>query len=250
MIACWELQRAGHLEEFASRLLEIGRSLQGQGLHQALAGLFLSSAHELEDSEAKIEIMLQAAQSQLTAGDLSSALNTFQATLQIAVDTGNRMLEGTTLNNLSQIYDSRGDYDRALEYLEQALAICREVGNRSGEGTTLNNLSQIHRARGDYDRALEYMGQSLAICREIGDRPGMCLRLFNLGHIQLTKQDTEAAMSSWLTAFQIAKETGLAQALNALEALAKQMGHEDGLGFWESLSAKATAPGKGTTLDP
>ena len=78
----------------------------------------------------------------------------------------------------------------------------------------------------------------------------MCVTLFNIGHIQRTKQDTEAAMSSWLTAFQIAKETWFAQTLDALEALAKEMGHEDGLGFWESLSAKATAPGKGTTLDP
>ena len=78
----------------------------------------------------------------------------------------------------------------------------------------------------------------------------MCATLFNLGHIQRTKQDTEAAMSSWLTAFQIAKETGLAQSLNALESLARKMGHEDGLGFWESLSAKAIASGKGTTLDP
>ncbi len=370
MIACWELQRAGHLEEFTSQLLKIGRSLQGRGLHQALADLFLSSAQELEDSEAKIEIMLQAARSQLTAGDLSSALNTFQAALQIAVDTGNHRLDGTTLNNLaaihhrrgeydnaleyleqaleicreignrsgegatlnnlSQIYDSRRDYDRALEYLEQALAIGREIGDRSGEGTTLNNLSQIYGARGDYDRALEYLeqalaisreigdrsvegttrnnlsqiydarrdydralayleqalaisreigdrsvegttlnnlsqiydargdydraleylGQALAIHREIGNRSGMCVTLFNLGHIQRTKQDTEAAMSSWITAFQIAKETGLAKALDALEALAKQMGQEDGLGFWDSLSAKATVPGKGATLDP
>ena len=100
-------------------------------------------------------------------------------------------------------------------------------------------------ARGDYDRALEYLEQAVAISREIGDRPGMCNTLFNIGHIQRTKQDTEAAMSSWLTAFQIAKEIGLAQGLEALEALAKEMGHEDGLGFWESLSAKAGEPASG-----
>ncbi|RMH75366.1 MAG: CHAT domain-containing protein, partial [Calditrichaeota bacterium] len=35
---------------------------------------------------------------------------------------------GTTLNNISQIYDARGDYEQALNYLRQSLTIQREIG--------------------------------------------------------------------------------------------------------------------------
>ena len=57
----------------------------------------------------------------------------------------------------------RGDYDKALAYLEQSLKIRQQIGDRSGEGTTLNNISQIYDARGDYDKALAYLEQSLKI---------------------------------------------------------------------------------------
>jgi hypothetical protein len=33
----------------------------------------------------------------------------------------------------------------------------QEIGDKSGEGTTLNNISQIYDARGDYDTALSYL---------------------------------------------------------------------------------------------
>ncbi|MCW5206096.1 tetratricopeptide repeat protein, partial [Desulfobulbus sp. F5] len=40
-------------------------------------------------------------------------------------------------------------YKEALPLYEQSLAINREIGDRAGEGTTLNNISQIYDARGD-----------------------------------------------------------------------------------------------------
>ncbi|MEW6668705.1 MAG: tetratricopeptide repeat protein, partial [Thermodesulfobacteriota bacterium] len=92
---------------------------------------------------------------------------------------------GTTLNNISQIYDARGDYDTALKYLEQSLKIRREIGDKAGEGATLNNISQIYKARGDYDTALKYLEQSLKIRREIGDKAGTIPTLHNMAHIAL-----------------------------------------------------------------
>ena len=319
MIACWELQRTGHLEEFASRLMKVGRSLSDHGLHAALADLFLSCAGELADPEAKIRLFLQAAKSQQMMGDLPNALVTLEKALQQAIDAGHRKFEGTTLNNISQVYDARGDYDQALKYLEQSLAICREIGDRAVEGATLNNISQVYHARGDYDQALKYLEQSLAIQRDIGDRygegatlsnisqvykaredydqalkyleqalaiqreigdrdgegatlnnistvrytwgdydqalkylepslalqreignrAGLCASLFNLGAIQWDQQDTEAAMATWLTVYQTAKEIQLADALHSLENRAREMGHENGLAFWESLLEEA-----------
>jgi uncharacterized protein YozE (UPF0346 family) len=49
--------------------------------------------------------------------------------------------EGTTLNNISQIYKVQGDYTTALTHLTNSLAIYQEIGDKAGEGTTLNNIA-------------------------------------------------------------------------------------------------------------
>jgi tetratricopeptide (TPR) repeat protein len=173
-------------------------------------------------------------------GDYDRALDHLQQSLAIRREIGDKQGEGTTLNNLSQIYDARGDYDRALDYLQQSLAITREIGDKQGEGTTLNNLSAIAHARGDYDRALDYLQQSLAIRREIGDLGGLCATLFNIGHIHLQKQERQEALAAWIQVYRLARQLGEAQALAALDQLARSFG-QDGLEFWESLSARMPA---------
>jgi tetratricopeptide (TPR) repeat protein len=156
-------------------------------------------------------------------GDYDTALSYLQQSLVIYREIGHRAGEGATLNNLSQIYDARGDYDTALSYLQQSLVIYREIGDRQGEGATLNNLSQIYHARGDYDTALSYLQQSLVILQEIGDLAGLCATLINMGHISWQKEDKQQAVAYWVNAYQIAKQIGHAQAISALDKLAKQL---------------------------
>lgn len=57
-------------------------------------------------------------------------------------------------NELGLIYMFFGDYEKAFQYLEQSLKLAQDIGDRKGEGTTLNNISQIYDAKGDYDSAL------------------------------------------------------------------------------------------------
>ncbi len=127
-------------------------------------------------------------------------------------------------------------YDTALDYLKRSLAIRQEIGDKSGEGTTLNNISQIYDARGDYDTALDYLKRSLAIQQEIGDSAGLCATLFNMGHIYLQNEEVPNAITSWVTVYQMAKPMNLAQVLQALENLAPQIGLPGGLNGWEQLS--------------
>jgi tetratricopeptide (TPR) repeat protein len=114
------------------------------------------------------------------------------------------------------------------------MTIRREIGDRAGEGVTLNNISQIYDARGEYDTALDYLKLSLTIRREIGDRAGMCATTINIGHIYWNKNDQKKAMSTWAEAYQLSKSIGYAQALAALDGLAKQLGG-NGLEFWERM---------------
>lgn len=89
----------------------------------------------------------------------------------------------------------------------------RLAPTRRDEGTTLNNLSGIYDARGDYDTALRYLEQSLAIQREIGDKAGLVATLHNMGHIAWQADNAEHAMTLWSEALTIAMETRDAQGL-------------------------------------
>lgn len=129
-----------------------------------------------------------------------------------------------------------GQLNEAFETLNRVLDISIENKNRKLQGTTLNNISQIYSARGDYETALEYLNKSLGITQEIGDVAGLCATLFNIGHIHLQNDENKKAIQSWLTVYNIAKKIKLAQALEALENLAEQLGMSGGLKGWEKLA--------------
>ncbi|MEM7132646.1 MAG: tetratricopeptide repeat protein [Chloroflexota bacterium] len=132
-----------------------------------------------------------------------------------------------------------GGYDIALKYLEQSLKISQDIGDKSGEGTTLNNISQIYDARGDYETALKYLEQSLKIRQDIGDVAGLCATLFNMGHIHWQNEEPQQALSAWITVYRLASQINLAQALKALAGLADSLGLEGGLAGWARLAEQA-----------
>ncbi|MCB9503717.1 MAG: CHAT domain-containing protein [Deferribacteres bacterium] len=55
------------------------------------------------------------------------------------------------LNELGRSLHLLGNLDSALEIYQKNLITLQQIGDKSGEGTTLNNISQIFKARGDYD---------------------------------------------------------------------------------------------------
>ena len=205
------------------------------GLYHTLLKEWLPALRESQNQELRAVALNQSGKTCLHVGQYAEAKPFLEESLAIQRAIGDRAGEGTTLNNLSALYDARGDYDTALRYLEESLAIRRAIGDRAGEGTTLNNLSQIYQARGDYETALRYLEESLAIRRAIGDRAGLCPTLFNIGHLHWRKDEHQQALACWVRTYRIAKEIGLSEALINLENLAKQQG---GLDFWERLSQR------------
>ncbi len=125
---------------------------------------------------------------------LGDALTHYQRALAIRREIGDRAGEGTTLNNISQIYKAWGRYEEALKTLEESLAIRREIGDRAGEGTTLNNIASLYHAWGRYEEALKTLEESLAISREIGDRAGEAITCWNLAMEFHRRGDLEKAV--------------------------------------------------------
>jgi hypothetical protein len=69
--------------------------------------------------------------------------------------------------------------------------------------------------------------------------------LFNIGHIHLQKRETQEATSTWLQVYVLARQIGEAQALQALDGLAKSLG-QPGLSYWEQLAKRAEQTGDPT----
>ena len=65
---------------------------------------------------------------------------------------------------------------------------------------------------------------------------GLCATLFNMGHIHLQNEEVAEAVQAWVTVYALAKKMNLAQALQALENLAGNIGLEGGLQGWETLA--------------
>jgi len=169
-------------------------------------------------------------------GDYETALAYLKQSLAIQQQIGDKAGEGTTLNNMATTAHAQGDYETALAYLKQSLAIRQQIGDKAGEGTTLNNISALYHAQGDYETALAYLKQSLAIQQQIGDKAGLCATLFNMGHIYMQNKQVQEAVGAWVTVYLIAKQMNLAQALKALADLAPQLGLPEGLEGWEMLA--------------
>lgn len=172
----------------------------------------------------------------LDLDDYATALYYLELALVISQEIGDRSGEGRSLNNISQIYDALGDYTTALHYLQQALVINQEINNHVGVAWSLNNISRIFKARGDYATALDYLEQALVIQQKIGDKSGLCATLFNIGHIHWQNGEQEEALKAWVTVYQLAYRSNLAQVLQALTGLAEQLGLDGGLDGWAMLA--------------
>ncbi|MCV6636110.1 CHAT domain-containing protein [Candidatus Albibeggiatoa sp. nov. NOAA] len=216
------------LDKIVGQLIHIG-------MYQQVLTEWLPRLRESDKQEIKAEALGYSGLAHDNLGDYDNASNYYEQSLSIRQEIGDRSGEGTTLNNISQIYSAKGDYETALGYLKQSLSIRQEIGDRSGEGTTLNNMSTIAYAKGDYETALGYLKQSLAISNEIGDVINICRTTFNIGHIHLQNEEQQEAVECWVKAYLIANKIGWAELLEALDNLAKQLGGT-GLETWEQLA--------------
>ena len=229
-----------------------------RGLYRTLLDEWLPTLRQTQNQQIRGDATGRTGKTLLQIGDYETALKFLHDSLSISREIGDRSGEGTTLNNISQIYKARGDYETALKFLHDSLSIRREIGDRSGEGTTLNNISQIYKARGDYETALKFLHDSLSISREIGDRSGEGTTLNNISALHHARGDYETALKFLHDSLSISREigdrSGEGTTLNNISALHHARGdYETALKFLhDSLSISreiGDRSGEGTTLN-
>jgi serine/threonine protein kinase/predicted ATPase/Flp pilus assembly protein TadD len=149
-------------------------------------------------------------------GRAEEAKTNFECTLAIGREIGHRHMQAYALHHLGINDLVQGRMDEALTHFESALAIAREVGYRSDEGAILGNLGLMHSKQGRNDEAREYYEQSTAIYREFDLRRGMGIGLMNIG-IELAKQGRlDEARSHYEAALTITREIGILRDAGAI----------------------------------
>ncbi len=190
-----ELLRRAQLPRWVDKFATIFHTAAQWNALEPLLQLSLVIYQEIGDKSGEGTTLNNISQIYDARGDYASALVYLEKSLEIQQAIGNKSGEGATLNNISLIFQARGDYASALAYLEQSLEIRQAIGDKSGEGTTLNNISQIYDARGDYASALTYLEKSLEICQAIGNKSGEGTTLNNISQIYDARGDYASALS-------------------------------------------------------
>jgi tetratricopeptide (TPR) repeat protein len=142
---------------------------------------------------------------QLTLGSPTNALAAFERALPLAPTEEDR---GTTLNNLSQIYDARGDYDTALRYLDQSLQIQREIGDKAGLIPTLHNMAYIALQADDQKRAMDLWSEALTLALETKNAQGIFHVASTLGTLMAQSGAHDQAQQLLQMAVDVGKQAG------------------------------------------
>jgi len=70
------------------------------------------------------------------------------------------------------VYEDTNRFQEALESYNLSLEIEKEIGDRAGEAQTLHQIAIVYQLTNRFQEALESYNLSLEIKKEIGDRAG------------------------------------------------------------------------------
>ena len=141
-------------------------------------------------------------------GDFRKAIEYHEKRLEIAIEVGHRDGEGSAYGNLGNAYYSLGDFRKAIEHHEKGLEIAIEVGHRVGEGNAYGNLGNAYKSLGDFRKAIEYHEKDLEIAKEVGNRVGEGSAYGNLGNAYESLGDFRKAIEYYEKSLEIATEVG------------------------------------------
>jgi DNA-binding winged helix-turn-helix (wHTH) protein/tetratricopeptide (TPR) repeat protein len=123
------------------------------------------------------------------SGDLKTAHDHMQQSLEIYRAQDIKTLPGTLQNNLAGVLILQGDLEQAETYSHGAIEYFRLTGQRLYESYALSRLSTVYRRIGALDEAEETQLSAKAIREELGDRNGIAGSLISLSAIVAARGD-------------------------------------------------------------
>lgn len=151
-------------------------------------------------------------------GDQAAAFESFESSLRLAREAGDKKGIASMLNSLAQVPLDREDFGTAKAMYEEGLALSRELGDRWLIARSLNNLGNLHRNMANSEAARACYVESADLFRELGDVSTLVIPLGNLSLVCIDQEDWAAAGRYQDEAIAICREQGHKANLNFLLA--------------------------------
>jgi len=152
------------------RVVADSASIDARGRYQITVTEATDTEISLAEAQAEADRLLQQGIQQSRDGQFREALQTWEQSLNVYRELGNRLGETNSLGNLGNVYSSLGQYQQAIDFHQQSLDVAREIGNRQGEASVLGGLGNVYASLGQYQQAIDFHQQSLDLSNAIGDR--------------------------------------------------------------------------------
>ncbi|MFT4755168.1 MAG: signal transduction histidine kinase [Salibacteraceae bacterium] len=146
------------------------------------AKAYYQYALDTEDSTAIGKALYQLGQIQLKASEHSSALNSLNAALTIAVSQKDTTAIINIERNLGDVYITVRKRDQAFEKFQISLALAKESSDSINMAKALNNLSVISTQVHEYEKSLNYLNRALDLKIAFAPKWDHISTLINIGN--------------------------------------------------------------------
>ncbi len=198
-------KRLGELDEAADAFQRV----------DALAG---------DDQHLRLVALAQLGQFALTRGDLETAAEFHERSLDINTTLGRKGGMANQLANLGLIAMKRNDADRAEDFYTRALTLYETVDRKQGIADILNSLGTIARTRGNLDAAESFYKRSLELEEALERKEGMANQFGNLGLIAKDRGNLPEASRLWEEALRLYRELRKPKKIELVERWIEQAG--------------------------
>jgi CHAT domain-containing protein len=168
-------------------------------------------------------LLVQQGIEQYRAGEVQSAITSWQAALSAYQSTNNLANEAIVREKLAIAYRQIGQFEQAIDYWKQALANYRSSGDFKKVGRLLTELAQTYSQLGQNQEAIALLcgasetdencphseGSALQIARKFSDREGEAAALGSLGGAYRLRGKFDKAIETLEASLNIAEEINL-----------------------------------------
>jgi tetratricopeptide (TPR) repeat protein len=208
--------------------------------------LALSAALSAQTGD--IAARLESARRLRIGGAAPKALLAYESMLPELRASGPRPLLIQVLFEAAQSAITAGDYARAVPYAEESAKDAHEASDAASEGLAYNLMGQAHLYQADYARALPDFERAFQLADAVHNSDDASVRLGNIGNVHFFQGRYLDALGSYERALQKAEETsgaasnGRQLALANIAILYEQLGqNERALSYFQRARASAAA---------
>ena len=177
----------------------------------------LADTRRTTDLRRECELLKRTAYVQYYLGNYAEQRRQNEEALTLAVEIGDRRLEGLCLQGVGDSAFALGDFDAAVDFYARGLEIHQSLGNVHYEAMLLGNLGGAYHRSADLTRARKCYARSLELHRQTGARPYEGVVSFALGALEHESGNADDAHFHYDRALDIAVDTDQLSDVGALK---------------------------------